>query len=244
MVAALGDSVELGAARTLFGASPPLSLVVPGMLPADECARMVKAISAAREHWNADFGGAQFSFGRAFYTHVETCKSEAYFAGASESDALVERTLPRMQAWMRELSAQITGGHVRGRRGWCGAGVHIFPAGGEVARKGGVRHFDVEGLNERQTQGQRAALSIVVMLQTPERGGGLRLWDARYHGREHATRADARTRSELCTYDVGAVLAMDSYRLHQIQAFSGTRDRISITLHAAEVDPGVWETWF
>ncbi len=245
--------VERGVARPLLAsvpasvpasASPPLSLVVPGLIPPDECARMAAAVTGARAQWNHDFGGAQFSLGRAFYTHFETGKSDAYFAGVHESDALVERTLPGMQSFMRELCAQLTGDHARARRGWCGAGVHIFPAGGEVAKKGGVRHFDVEGLNERQTQGERAALSIIVMLQTPERDGGLRLWEARYHGCEHATRADERTRSELCTYDVGDVLAMDSYRLHQIQPFPGNRDRISITLHAAEVDAGVWETWF
>ncbi len=233
-----------GDACPLLGPSPPLLLVVPAMLSPDECTRMVEAVYAAREHWNDDFGGTQFSLGRAFYTHFETGKSDAYFAGAKSSDALVERALPGIQAWMRDLCAKVTGDHARPRRGWCGAGVHVFPARGEVARRGGARHFDVEGLNERQTAARRPALSIVVMLQLPERGGGLRLWEARYHGHEHATRADARTRSEILTYDVGGALAMDSYRLHQIQPFSGARDRISVTLHAAEVDPGVWETWF
>jgi len=205
---------------------------------------MVKAMYAARESWNDDFGGAQFSLGRAFYTHFETGQSNAYFKGAKESDAIVERALPGMQSWMRELCAAMTGGHVRQRQGWCGAGVHVFPARGEVAKKGGVKHFDVEGLNERHMATMRPALSIVVMLQTPVRGGGLALWDARYHGEEHATRADARTKHELLTYEVGDAMAMDSYRLHQIQPFTGTKDRISITLHAAEVDRGVWETWF
>lgn len=238
------SAVTRGVARPLLGPSPPLSLMVPGVLTPDECARMTSAVYAARDDWNADFDGAQFSLGRAFYTHLESDRSDAYFAGASESDALVLRTLPGMQAFMRTLCATLTGGHAKPRRGWCGAGVHVFPAGGLVARKGGVRHFDVEGLNERQTQARRAALSIVVMLQTPERGGGLRLWDARYHGHEHATRADTQTRSELCSYETGGVLVMDSYRLHQIEAFTGARDRVSITLHAAEIDPGVWETWF
>jgi hypothetical protein len=233
-----------GSARELFHASPPRFVVAPALLTADECARMVRAVYAAREAWNDDFGGAQFSLGRAFYTHFETGQSDAYFAGAKESDALVERALPGMQAWMRALCAALTGGHARQRRGWCGAGVHVFPAGGEVARRGGVKHFDVEGLNERHMEERRRALSVVLMLQAPERGGGLRLWDARYHGEEHATRADARTGSELLTYDVGSAMAMDSYRLHQIQPFSGTRDRLSITLHAAELDTGLWETWF
>jgi hypothetical protein len=241
--AALGAST-LGSARSLFGQEPPLCLVVPGLLSPEECAHMADLVLAARDSWNNDFGGAQFSLGRAFYTHLETGKSNDYFVSAAGSDATVERVLPGMQAFMRKVCGDLVGGHAKARRGWCGAGVHVFPAGGEVARKGGVLHFDVEGLNERQTETERPALSIVLMLQAPEKGGGLRLWKARYHGREHATRADARTRSQMLDYEVGAVVAFDSCRLHQIQPFSGARDRISITLHAAEVDSGLWETWF
>ncbi len=32
--------------------------------------------------------------------------------------------------------------------------------------------------------------------------------------------------------------------LHQIQPFEGDRDRVSITIHAAEIDDGLWDTWF
>ena len=32
--------------------------------------------------------------------------------------------------------------------------------------------------------------------------------------------------------------------LHQIRPFQQELDRVSITVHAAEVDRGVWETWF
>ena len=228
----------------LFGDAPALSVTVPRLLAKAECARMVRAVYDARAAWNPDFDGHQFSLGCAFYTHLETGRSDEYFASAAESDARVERALPGMQAWMRKLCADLTGGHARSRRGWCGAGVHVFPAGGEVARRGGVRHFDIEGLNKRQMDARRPALSFVLMLQAPERGGELRLWNARYHGNEHATAADARKKSVTLSYEVGSAVVFDSYRLHQIRPFSGARDRISVTLHAAEVDPGVWETWF
>ena len=45
-------------------------------------------------------------------------------------------------------------------------------------------------------------------------------------------------------YRTGSVVVFDSYRLHQIQPFDGARDRITATVHAAEIDPGRWETWF
>ena len=44
--------------------------------------------------------------------------------------------------------------------------------------------------------------------------------------------------------EAGDALLIDSRRLHQIRPFRGGADRVSITVHAAEVDRGVWETWF
>ena len=62
--------------------------------------------------------------------------------------------------------------------------------------------------------------------------------------RENATRADLASPRRLVGYRNGDALLMSSYRLHQIRPFRGDLDRVSITLHAAEVDRGVWETWF
>ena len=36
---------------------------------------------------------------------------------------------------------------------------------------------------------------------------------------------------------------IDSYRLHQIQPFSGDRDRLSVTAHLVFAD-GRWQVWF
>ena len=222
----------------------PAGVGVRGAVDEATCARWVEAVVRARSEWTADFGGEQFSLGRAFYTHLETDQSEAYFRDAAASDARVERSLPGMQAAMRELFASMVGGVARARRGWCGPGVHIFPAGGEVAERGGVVHFDIEGLTEKHARDGRPALTIVVMLQPPDSGGGLKLWDVRYRGRERATRAELAKPSVTASYEPGTAILIDSYRLHQIQPFGGTRDRISITIHGAEVDAGVWETWF
>jgi hypothetical protein len=203
-----------------------------------------KAVLAARADWTHDFDGEQFTLGRAFYTHYETDRSDEYFAQAAESDAKVERALPGMQARMLELASVITGGVVHARRDWCGPGVHIFPAGGEVAGKGGVIHFDTEGLSDRHARDKRPALTIVLMLQEPESGGGLKVWDVRFRGRDDPSEMELARDAVVAQYGVGGALVIDSYRLHQIQPFGGKLDRISITVHAAEVDDDVWETWF
>lgn len=214
-----------------------LAVVIRSVVDKERCARWASAVTAAREVWTHDFGGEQYALGRAFYTHLETDKSAEYFRDAQASDARVNEIVPGLQETMRELVAKTTGGHVVQRRGWCGPGVHVFPAGEKVARVGGVVHYDLEGLGRYHIAAHKPALSLVLMLQPP---GALKLWDV-----THPARGDeASSHNEVIEYATGDLVVFDSYRLHQIQPFEGERDRISATVHAAEVSRGVWETWF
>ena len=206
--------------------------------------RWLERVVAAREDWVSDFGGEQFALGRAFYTHLESEQATRYFHDAAASDATVERHLPGMQAELQRLFAACVGGQARRRLGYCGAGVHIFPAGENVARHGGVIHWDVEGLAPLALERETAALTLVVMLQVPARGGGLRLWDACYDGHDEPSPALLARRFVTHRYAFGEAMLMSSYRLHQIRPFRGSSARISITLHGVEIDEGVWETWF
>ncbi len=228
----------------LWGPRARAAVGVRALLDTKLASEWAASVARAKDDWTSDFDGAQFTLGRAFYTHYETDRTGEYFERARDSDARVERRLPGMQARMRELVSSITGTTVRARRDWCGAGVHIFPAGGEVSGRGGVVHFDTEGLSDRHARDKRPALTVVTMLQEPERGGGLKLWDVRFRGRDDPTEAELAASTVVAQYGVGGSLVIDSYRLHQIQPFEGSRDRISITIHAAEVDDGIWETWF
>ncbi len=221
-----------------------LGLALTGTLAQDTCARWSTAVLAARAAWTVDFDGDQFALGRAFYTHLETDRADAYFKEAAASDALVERHLPGMQDRVIDLYRALLGGHVRRRPRWCGPGVHIFPTGGWLAQRGGVPHFDTEGLSEHQLECNARALTLVIMLQPAESGGGLRLWDVIHEGRDEATLEELAQPSAIAEYEAGSALLLDSYRLHQIQRFGGARDRISITAHAVEVDEEVWEVWF
>jgi len=230
------------------GAIPELSrhlaVSVADVLTATECAAYVAALYRARSEWAADFAGEQFCLGRAFYAHFEEDRCREYFAEAASSNARVERVLPGLQQRLLGLVRDFTGATCFARRGFCGPGVHIFPAGEKVAREGGVVHFDTEGLVEHHAKKRKGALSFVLMLGLPASGGGLRLWDATYAGREVASERQLAAPPVEAAYGVGSALVFDSYRLHQIQPFSGRRDRISATVHAAEIDTGRWETWF
>jgi hypothetical protein len=237
--------VEVTASGAWRRLGSSLAVRIPRAVSAAECGRWARGVLDARDTWTADFGGEQFSLGRAFYTHLETDRTDEYFADANESDARVERHVPGLQETLRGLVAEAVGGHVVQRDGWCGAGVHVFPAGSPVAMGGGVVHFDTEGLADEHIARRAPAISVVLMLQPPSRGGGLRLWPLLYEGLDHPGDAALEAGGdETVEYQAGDMVIFDSYRCHQIQPFRGALDRLSATLHAAEIDRGLWETWF
>jgi hypothetical protein len=84
---------------------------------------------------------------------------------------------------------------------------------------------------------------VVLMLQPPETGGELRVWDLLYEGSDAYEDEDLECENVTCAYGPGDLVLIDSYRMHQIQPFGGAVDRISATCHAAFV-AGEWETWF
>jgi hypothetical protein len=224
---------------------PDLYLQRRGVLGADACARWAASVYAARADWTPCFEGVQFTLGRAYYTHLEEAREDEYFATARASDAIVERALPDLQARVRAILAELVGADVLPRPGWCGPGVHIFPAGHWLSQNGGDIHFDTEGLREEELDARHPALSAILMLQAPARGGGLRVWDALWDGRddEAAIATAAQAPSAVAEYTAGDLVVIDSYRLHQIQPFSGERDRLSVTAHLVFAD-GHWQSWF
>jgi hypothetical protein len=216
---------------------------LPGALSPDACETIVRRVVAARRDWTSNFGGVQFTLGRAWYTHLEEGREEEYFRGAPESDACVEAHLPGMQEKVLGMVSDLVGATVTRRPGYCGPGVHIFPAGSEVARIGGAVHFDTEGLTDAQCAARAPAFSIVLMLQMPASGGGLTVWDDLYAGEDFPERPGPDVPSVSVTYRAGELVVFDSYRLHQIMPFAGDVDRVSITAHVVKADDA-WEAWF
>ena len=178
-----GSWVKAGSPPLLSRLDSSAAVVVHGAAGASEAGELASRVLAARESWTSDFGGEQFTLGRAFYTHLETGRAKEYFDKARESDALVEAVLPGIQARSLSLLGRMLGGVVLRRPGFCGPGVHVFPAGGKVAREGGVVHFDIEGLTQHQKVHAQRTVSFVWMLGPALRGGGLRLWDVLFDGR-------------------------------------------------------------
>lgn len=235
------------AAIDLLAAPGRWALQFEQVLTAGECELLLRGIYAGRGDWIANFDGIQFTLGRAYYTHLEQDREAEYFAQAAASDATVERWAPTLQAHMAALMRVLLRAQVAGRPGWCGAGVHIFPAGGLCALNGGDIHFDVEGLRDDELESGAPALTCVLMLQPPQSGGGLQVWDALYRGEgeEQISAQALSAASAICHYQRGDLVVIDSRRLHQIQPFGGPLDRVSATIHAVRVaDSEHWEVWF
>lgn len=241
---AAGDQTASGGEPLVARLAAHPAVLLEAAATPDEARSLAARVLAARDRWTPDFGGEQFALGRAFYTHLETGKTKDYFAGAAASDALVEEVLPGVPARTLALLARILGASVRRRPGFCGPGVHIFPAGGKVAREGGVVHFDLEGLTEHQKTRRHRAVTLVWMLQPPRTKGGLRLWDVLYEGRPDSEIDSEAHEAITVRSGAGDALLIDSRRLHKILPFDGEEDRVSITVHGVEVDKGVWEAWF
>lgn len=230
-----------------------LAVSYKSVLTRDECEIFTDRVYAAREHWIENFGGAQFTLGRAWYTDLEQDREDDYFARAEESNALVERVAPGLQQRMYDLIGTVLGHYVDQREGWCGPGVHVFVPNGDVGRRGGDVHFDTEGLSDEQLDARAPAISCILMLQPPESGGGLRVWDQIYEG--PSTRSAGSedwlrppvpppsVRSATAAYQTGDLVVIDSYRLHQILPFGGALDRVSVTAHAVWTGQR-WEVWF
>jgi len=230
----------------LAGSGTALALRVPGVIDPAEARAWADGVAAARASWVEAFGGAQFSLGRAWYTHLEQGRAAAYFDDVASSDREVERVCPGLQSRMRALASQLTGAGSAGvtqREGWCGPGVHVFPHDSPVARRGGDIHYDTEGLTPAHAADRAPAFTLVLMLQPATRNGGLAVWDARYRGTDAYEDDDLERDRVVCPYGPGDLVVIDSYRLHQIQPFEGTVDRISATCHLAFVE-GRWEAWF
>ncbi len=233
----------------------PLSLLprhaavgVRRAMPAADALQLAERVLQASDRLVDDFGGEQQALGRAFYTHLESGAASTYFAQQAASDAVVEAVLPGVQSKTLALLARLLGGTVRRRHGFCGPGVHVFPPGEKVAERGGVFHYDLEGLGrvEREVgvDGGARAVSLVWMLQQGRTRGGLSLFNTLYRGRNWDMDRVPTAQSTTTRALPGDVVLFSSYRLHRINGFGGDDARIAVTCHAVEVDRDVWECWF
>src|SRR5215471_2464632 len=72
-----------------------LAVRIADAITDEERSAYLQGVYEAESAWTANFHGVQFTLGRAWYTHLEQGKVAEYFDHAGESDATIERFLPR-----------------------------------------------------------------------------------------------------------------------------------------------------
>lgn len=218
-----------------------LGVKIRGALAPELAASWTAQVLAAEPDYTHAFG-QQASLGIAWYTHLEEGRAREYFQGARASDEVVERRVPGFRERFVGLVSRALGAPLVPRPSYAGPGIHVFAAHGACALGGGEVHFDTEGLPGPYVRERRPAYTAVLALSRVTSGGGLRLWDLPYDGHEDPELARLREPSTV-TYAPGDLVLFESYRLHQIEPFTGDSARISATCHVAR-SGGAWVCWF
>lgn len=220
---------------------------------ARQVTEIVDAFYAAKADWVSGFGGEQYSLGEAWYHYVETGKGgnpAEYLDRAVLSRQIVERHVPGLHdyilSFMRKLYPDK---HAKIRESWAGPGIVNFLANNHVARRGGVIHVDTDGLtNTELLDPDFVVYSFVAVLQKPETGGDLRLWNYRFDydaGEEVLNNPEmlANVKRARIIYEPGNLHMFEGLKAHKIEPFEGEKDRVCLTFHAA-LRNNVWEIWF
>ncbi len=226
----------------------------------NQIAQIVKAFYSAEEDWVAgfreeenNFKGSQFSLGEAWYFYPEgNMPTNEYFKNALTSRDIVEKHIPGLQGYVLDyLRKFYETDNVNLRKGWAGPGIMNFPAHNWVSENGGVPHFDAEGLPGIDLSDSSVEThSYVAMLEKPEKGGDLLVWDVPYNPADQS-HCDNDLDKDLLPdedafrikYRLKDLWMFNGMRPHMIQPFEGNKDRICLTFHTLKRGNS-WECWF
>ena len=221
------------------------------LIPPAEIEKMIKGFYAAKEVWSEGFGGQQYALGDAWYHYAEEgIDFEEYGSKAEQSRANVEKFVPGLEGnLLGFLSPLARPGTLSIREGWAGPGFMMFPAGGFVANKGGSIHFDTDAFSDEELyETDLVMFSLICMIQKPERGGNLTVWNKpfdktqeRFQSYNPATQGAAE--SYHIEYQPGDLWMIRGMNAHQIGAFEGKTDRICLTFHVYK-EGDDWFMWF
>jgi hypothetical protein len=247
----MNDQIEGISFKTLL--EDTLAVVFQGIFSLEENQEIVSKIYSLKNLWVPSYEGEQYALGRVWYAHVDDRIQDNYFERAIESNKMIETHFPGLYQKLCNFCSKIQMNEpVRIREKWAGPGFVIFPAHEYCAKEGGGIHYDWEGLTEEQrNNSDTEAYSFISLLQKPERGGGIRIWETKYDPsrKEESLKPsidilpDPGAKNVLIDYQVGDLLLINSLSLHQIQPFEGDADRITLTFHIAKNSES-WHIWF
>lgn len=228
-----------------------------GLFSPAEVAKLLAQVYAQRRLWQTGAGPGDFTLGNVWYAHMEFGREQEYFATVPTARALINRLFPKLEQRVLAFCRHLTGDPaVQIRSGWGGPAVVVFDAASETARRGGVLHIDHDGVPAELLEIQGAdTFSFILPLQLPPQRGHLLVWPDLYdpaeRGRYMVGSGDIsrpRPPVQLLPHVVGTALAIQSLRVHQIQGFDGSCDRVTLnwrlTRLAGPGAKGRWVVWF
>lgn len=221
-----------------------------GFLDKDWCADIADRVRACRSDWSKDYGGEQHSYPNNFYARANDNGRNRYFERSETLNAQMERAFgaerARLLTFIRSLMPEAA---VEIRGGWQGPAFVIFPADELLSREPGPIHIDLEGLAGSDLDLTAVScFSVICMIQPPETGGGVKLWNLRLSSfldeEQLLSEAEARPDEAVLThYQAGDLLIINSLSPHQILQFGGNRDRITLNAFAIST-PALCQLWF
>jgi hypothetical protein len=223
---------------------------IPGVLTPDECAHCARRLYQQRRRWKSDYDGTQYSFPENYYARVEGGTEREYFFTVDDSVQLMADLFPREQErFLQVIKSLLDVDLVPLKKGWCGPGFVIFPKNEFVAVNNGPIHVDSEGLVDGELYDKDAkACAVILMIQKPETQGGVRVWNinwepTRGEGQSLRMAEDNYDDGHTIEYEVGEMVVLNSLKPHQILAFDGDTDRITMNAFGSFVG-GRWQFWF
>lgn len=226
------------------------SIIVKDILSPAECEELVERTYQLQSHWRAGTSPGEFTFGRSFYTSFDNRDVMDYFDEAPGLNAVLQTNFPWLMPKIFNFCHQFTQNtEVTIREGWAGPAIVIFHAGGTTSKEGGSVHIDFEGASRRllDQPGGLEKYSFMLPLQLPQKGGNLRTWPEVYkqyhHDRYLCEITSPQGECKIVAYSVGSIIGLYSLRIHEIEPFESTIDRVILTFHLAQIN-GAWKLWF
>lgn len=221
------------------------ALLIRGFWNAEENKKLAKGILAFREEWRHFPGFYDYSaLGCPLYAYRCAEKQDEYFEDIKRDDRLIQEHFPRLEPALRELFETLQFPEkIRKKKHFGGPGFVI-----QNEKSTHEAHFDQDEavlISRAKFPGQKVMFTLVGMIQRPERGGRLMLWDREPQPQDTEEGIKQYCRSHpprYVDYREGDLLLLNGMKLHLIEPCHG--ERITVVLHFLKNPLGQWEYWF
>lgn len=212
---------------------------------------IINKIYKISSEWTSYFNGELHCIGSVWYCCAASNNEKDYFAYSQSNNAKLKSIFPEINESINSFCSLFFDMNVEIREGWAGPAIIILQENAHVAKQGGPIHIDWDNLCKEQIcdLNKSKAFSFVMVLQKPQFGGNLIVWNKQYNFQIDgcievfdSVSCPTEIQSLEIPYSEGSLIIFNSLNLHAVQPFSGSKDRICLIFHAAQFS-GKWKIW-